>query len=90
MTENPAAFLVDFGVPMTFGAVVSKVIFDEVNAAAQFGGFAGKSISITYDPADFVGLDVGSHVTINAQLFEVMSPPEGDALLRVNLQKVTP
>jgi hypothetical protein len=87
--EDRTVFFEDFGVPMSFGAVVSKVIFDEVNEAAPFAGFGGKTISITYDPAEFVGLDVGARVTIKEYQFEVISQPEGETLLRANLQKVT-
>lgn len=88
--EDVSIYFDDFGVLMGFGAITGKVIFDDVAEPVQFGGFGGKTTSITFDPAEFVGLDVGSVVTVNGCQYKVLTPPEGDALMRCNLQKVSP
>jgi hypothetical protein len=89
MTESPAVFLHDFGVLATLGTASGKVIVDDQQQALPFGGFAGRSLTITFDPADFPTLDVGSDLVIDGKNYQVTSAPEGSLLHRCQI-KVMP
>lgn len=74
-TENTAAFLADFGLSATVGAVTATVLLDQPDEEVLSGRAMSRAYDMTYRVADFPTLARGDAVTVAAASYTVYSPP---------------
>lgn len=82
LVEDLAPLFADFGVPVVFGALTAKAVFD-MPGEEIFGGMQQSTeYAITYRSADLPGLAAGSAITVDGVAYTVrQTTPQDDGKL---------
>ena len=71
VSEHLGGFLVDFGVPVVFGATTALGILDEPTEVIAGGMVLTVDYQLTYETADLLGMGYQSAITVNGASFIV-------------------